>query len=405
MNSSRIPVIEADLADWVFNQDPFPVIERWRELGPVVYNAHNDVYLTFSYRDCARVIGHLEQFDSSVAAQRLRQSFGGTTMQSIDTPRHHQMRGVWAQDFQREELEARRRQLITEVIDARLDPFIERLRSGETVDAVSGLTRGIPTLVIANMLGIETERHDEFSAWSDAIGGFSEARLDTSPRGQRLVEEGVAATTALNDYLRGIVERRRRVGRDDDLVSRMVFHDFADEMDEQEIVASITQLVFAGNETTAKLMASTMVALGQFPQQRRLLVDDRSLIPAAIEEMMRWMTVVTNLQARHACSPDSNIQGIPIPMGAAMAPLIAAANRDPARWDDPHAFDIRRPPRQHLGFGFGMHVCLGLNLARLEAQIWLNRLLDRLPEWHLAGPVDYGRNFMIRGPLAVPVSA
>jgi cytochrome P450 len=88
-----------------------------------------------------------------------------------------------------------------------------------------------------------------------------------------------------------------------------------------------------------------------------------------------------------------------------MAPLIAAANRDPSRWDDPHTFDIRRPARQHLGFGFGMHVCLGLNLARLEAQIWLDRLLDRLPDWTLAGPVDYGRNFMIRGPLAVPVAS
>jgi cytochrome P450 len=185
----------------------------------------------------------------------------------------------------------------------------------------------------------------------------------------------------------------------------MVFHDFARSMEEQEIVASVTQLVFAGNETTAKLMASTLVALAQHPDQRRALTADRSLIPQAIEEVLRWMTVVTNLQARHACSPDSHVQGIPIPVGAAMAPLVAAANRDPARWDNPHAFDIFRPAKQHLGFGFGMHVCLGLNLARLETEIWLDRLLDRLPDYTLAAPIDYGRSFLLRGPVAVPVAA
>jgi cytochrome P450 len=175
-------------------------------------------------------------------------------------------------------------------------------------------------------------------------------------------------------------------------------------MDEQEIVASNTQLVFAGNETTAKLMASTLVALGLHPEQRRLLVEARSLIPQAIEEVLRWMPVVDALPARHACSDESEVGGVRVPRGAAMAPLIVAANRDPSRWRDPHRFDILRERKQHLGFGFGMHVCLGLNLARLEVQVWLDCLLDRLPDYHVAGPIDYGHHFILRGPVAVPLA-
>jgi cytochrome P450 len=152
-------------------------------------------------------------------------------------------------------------------------------------------------------------------------------------------------------------------------------------------------------------MASTLVALGQHPDQRRALVADRSLIPQAIEEMLRWSPVVTNVQQRHACSPDSNVRGIPIPMGSAMAPLVIAANRDPDRWEHPERFDIFREPKQHLGFGFGMHVCLGLNLVRLETQVWLDRLLDLLPDYEIAGAIDYGQSFLLRGPVAVPVAA
>ena len=404
-DDDAIPVVDADLSDWQFNQDPFPEIERWRELGPVVYNAHHDTYMTFSYRDCATVIGNTSMFDSSIAAERLRASFGGTTMQAIDTPRHHEMRGVWASLFQREALADQRRELVTRIIDERVSGFVARLRSGEVVDAVGRLTRGIPTLVIADMLGIEPERHPEFSDWSDAIGGNSEARLDTSPRGAELARQGVEATRQLNAYLRDAIARRTVADGGDDLLSVMVAHPFAEQMDEQEKVASATQLVFAGNETTAKLMATCLVVLAQHPEQRRALAEDPSMIPRAIEEVLRWMPVVTNLQARHACSAHSAIQGIRIPEGAAMAPLIAAANRDPSRWDDPHRFDIFRTPRQHLGFGFGMHVCLGMNLARLETQIWMERLLEALPEWELAGPMDYGKNFMLRGPLAVPLRA
>jgi cytochrome P450 len=262
--SRPIPAIDADLTDWDFNQDPFHTIEEWRSLGPVVHNAHDGMYLVFSYRDCARVLGNTSQFNSAISARQFARTFGGITMEGLDSERHHAMRGVWGKDFERNSL-ATHQETIRSVVDARLDPFVERLRSGETVDAVAGLTRGVPTLVIAHLLGIEPEMYQQLSDWSDAMGGASESLLDQTARSGELIDSSAAATAALNDFIRGVIAEKRVNGDDGGLLAKMIFHDYAQSMDEQEIVASNTQLVFAGNETTAKLMASTLVALAQYP--------------------------------------------------------------------------------------------------------------------------------------------
>jgi cytochrome P450 len=174
-------------------------------------------------------------------------------------------------------------------------------------------------------------------------------------------------------------------------------------MSEVEIIASNTQLVFAGNETTAKLMAHTLVSLAAHPDQRRLLAQDRSLVLPAIEEVHRWQTITQFID--RDVREEVELAGLRLPAGAVVTPLQGAANRDPERWDNASAFDVTRPPRQHLGFGFGLHSCIGLNLARLEVQVWLDRLLDLLPEFEVAQPVDYGPNFQLRGPFAVHIAA
>jgi cytochrome P450 len=244
----------------------------------------------------------------------------------------------------------------------------------------------------------------QFSAWSDAMGAIAEGALDTSDRGMETILAGRQATAELNAYIAGQVEDRRRHPTDD-LIGKMVSAEFAKTaMTEKEIIASNTQLVFAGNETTAKLMAHALVTLATHPDQRRLLVHDRSLVPQAVEEIHRWQTI-TQFIDRDVREADVEIRGVAISRGSVVTPMQGAANRDPDRWDHPSGFDITRPPRQHLGFGFGMHSCIGLNLARLEAQIWLDRLVDKLPDFDLAQDVEYGSNFQLRGPLAVRVAA
>jgi cytochrome P450 len=253
------------------------------------------------------------------------------------------------------------------------------------------------------MLGIETAMFKQFSAWSDAMGAIPEGALDSSPRGEEIVSAGRRATSDLNAYIAEQVEHRRATPGDD-LISRMVCSEYArSSMSDNEIIASNTQLVFAGNETTAKLMAHTLVTLARHPDQRRLLNADRSLIPRAIEEVLRWETI-TQFIDREVRTGDVEMGGVPLPPGSVVTPLQGAANRDPQRWDRSGEFDLTRPPKAHLGFGFGMHSCIGLNLARLEAEVWCNRFLDELPDYEVAGPVSYGGNFQLRGPEAVPIA-
>jgi cytochrome P450 len=399
-----IPTVDQDVSDWGFSQDPYPTWEEWRRLGPVVYNERHDEYFVTGYRNCARALTKVDRFSSQDLEDLFVRAFGGVTMEALDTPRHHAMRGVWAGFFERDSLESQR-ELVTEVVTAQVDGFIERVRAGEVVDAIPNMTRAIPTLVIARLLGIDESMHQQFSDWSDAMGYTTAAAFDTSPEGKVIVERGTQATAALNAYLAEVIKRRRAEGRGEDLVSTMVYDQFADEMTEKEIIASNTQLVFAGNETTAKLMATILAALAQHPDQRRALAADRSAIPQAIEEIHRWETLVQALP-RRVNSDQSEIAGVRIPRGAGVQLLIGAGNRDPERWDNPEQLDLFRPPRQHLGFGFGMHVCLGLNLARIELQEWLNQILDKLPEYELAGTLEYPRGATgLRAPKSVQVAA
>jgi cytochrome P450 len=398
----NVPVVNMSFREPGFNQNPYPALEQIRAAGPVVYNETLDRWMVTSYPDVARVLGDVKRFAQG-AAEAFVDFFGGPTMETIDEPeRHDAIRGIWARDFWRGSLE-RQRPLVELVVDQQLQPFVERVRSGETVDAVAELARGIPTLVIAHMLGIETSMFKQFSAWSDAMGAIPEGALDPTERGMEIVLAGRRATAELNAYIATQVEQRRRA-TSDDLIAKMVCSEYArTSMTDNEIIASNTQLVFAGNETTAKLMAHTLVALAQHPDQRRLVAADRSLVPNAIEEVLRWETI-TQFIDRDLHDEGAEIGGVTIPPNAVVTPLQGAANRDPDRWDRPGDFDITRESRQHLGFGFGMHSCIGLNLARLEAQVWLNRLLDELPDYELDGEIDYGGNFQLRGPEAVRIT-
>ncbi|WP_405182595.1 cytochrome P450 [Nocardia sp. NBC_01377] len=399
--SSTIPTVNQDLTDWDFCQDPYPEMARWRRLGPVVYNEFADHYMVTGYRNCSRVLAAVEKFGSQDLEALFVRAFGGVTMEALDSQRHHDIRGIWSRFFQRDSLVSQQ-ELVTDIVTSQVDQFVERLRSGESIDAIPNMTRAIPTLVIARMLGIDESMHQQFSEWSDAMGGSQEGAYDSTPEGRAILRKGADATAALNAYIKEVIGRRRAVGPGADLVSMMVFHDYAKEMAEQEIIASNTQLVFAGNETTAKLMATTLVALAQHPDQRRALAADRTLIPRAIEEIHRWQTLVQVLP-RRARSDASEVDGVLVPRGAEVKVLIGAGNRDPERWERPDELDIHREPRQHLGFGFGMHSCLGLNLARLEVQIWLNQVLDKMPEFELADEIVYGRGLGLRGPKAVPL--
>ncbi|WP_148272085.1 cytochrome P450 [Saccharopolyspora spinosa] len=363
-----IPTISVDFLDPRFAADPYPALEEIRAVGPIVRNERSGYLMLTSYADCAQVMGRAQSFAADV--EHLTALFGGTTFASLSGARHRQLKGIWAPAFQRKSLAATYPELIRQVIVDRAADSIARLRAGETVDIAEGFVRAIPAVVIASMLGVPSADIPDFVRWSDEMGHILENRDDPSTHGRALVAQGKQATDNLNRYMAAVIdERRDRPGGD--LVSQIAVSEVP--MTEAEVVAATTQLVFAGNETTAKLMGHCLVTLAAHPGQREVLRQNRDLLPQAIEEVHRWSSVkVATLRfvreeqvqvAGHELAEDTTIMALP-----------AAGNRDPQRWERADAFDINRPRLAHLGFGVGPHACLGLNLARLEVEILLNHL-------------------------------
>jgi cytochrome P450 len=208
----------------------------------------------------------------------------------------------------------------------------------------------------------------------------------------------------MNGYLQGkYLERAGEAS--EDLIGRFIASPVSKDLSAQDVVASFTQLGFAGNETTPKLMASALYALALFPDQRNLLLDDRSLIPRALEEINRWSSPAqVNWRVVQPGSGGAIIDGSHVPEGEMLLCLEGIANRDPRRWDDPDRLDILRPRLAHLGFGYGKHTCLGLHLARLETAVWLERILEVLPEWTVED-VDWGTSWVARGPVRIVIAA
>lgn len=399
------PPMSFSTADPDFVRAPWDRYEQIRRLGGVIYNEQVHRWMVTDFEPTRWILTTSSQFGSEKGQLEQAGVFGGPVMEFYDGPHHDRMRAIWSDDFRPRSL-AGLRPVITEIVDAALAPVVQRLRRGETVEIVSAATRSIPTAVIAHMLGIEPAMTERFCRWSDAMSASAEGYTSPGERGAQLIAAGRLATAALNDYLRQQIGQRRSCpAHDSDLITTMVQAPYAcAHMTEQEIVASNTQLVFAGNETTAKLLAQVVVTLAAHPEQRQAIASDRSLIPAAVEEVHRFETI-THSVFRDVVGAPAVVSGVEIPADARITLLLGAANRDPARWERADQFDVTRAKRPHLGFAFGLHSCLGMNLARLEAQVFLSRLLDVLPEWQVHTPVDYGTNYAVRGPAAVQVSA
>lgn len=398
--ATPIPTINLPWTDPRLSEDPPAVLNPIREMGPVVLNEAHDQYTVTTYAGVTEALGDGERFDSESLRPIHMDLFGGVTMEMIDEKkRHGEIRGVWSKAFRRDSV-ANLRELTESVLDERLNPLIERVRAGETVEALTTSIRSIPTIMIAHLLDLDPAVHEDFSRWSDQQIALITGALDESARGERLREEGRAATRAMNAHVAKEI-KDRQVNPADDLISMMANSDIG--LEERDQVAGVTQLVQAGNETTARAMAHALVVFAQHPEQREMMRRDRSLIGPAIEELLRWETIVQ--WTSRTVVEDTELAGVPVPKGGVLALMLGAANRDPARWENPDAFDITRPRQNHLSFSFGVHACLGLNLTRLELDCYLNRLLDTIPEWQLAEEPDYDGTFLVRGPGRVVVTA
>lgn len=392
------PTMSVDFSDPEVNRDPWPILHEIRDYAPVVYNPVTEWWMTTSYRNVMKVLATEPRFRPDF--ELLDSLFGAHSIEAIDNPSHDEIRAVWNQHLLRgalEDWEGR----VGEVVAEQVDPVVAQMKAGETVEAANGFCRSIPTMVVARLLDLPAEDYPKFGAWAREVGLILDARGDASPREEALVARGLAAVESLKTYIGEMTLRRRQENATGDLLGMMANAHV--EMSEDERIANVVQLIFAGQDTTTRLMSATLVSLWEHPEQRQMLADDHTKIPPAIEEVVRWQSPVF-ANWRIVRGGDFQFGDITVPEGEKIVNMHGGANRDPARWDDPDRFDITREPRQHAGFGFGTHSCIGLNLARLETRMWLERLLESAPDWDIAlDRIEYGHNFTVRGPVEVPL--
>ncbi len=317
------------------------------------------------------------------------------TMMHTDPPQHTRYRRLVQPGFKPSMV-----RLMEAGVGAKAAALTSRIQGGVAFEVVQDLSIPFPLQVICELLGVDGSQWPRFFDWSEAvIPGESE----------RSEEERAALQVEMWEYLIGVAEERRRAPADD-LVSvlagvgsdgesggsRSGGEESSEALSEAELAMFLIQLLVAGNETTRNLISGGLVALAENPAQWAALRADRSLLPAAVEELLRWTTPVISFM-RTATGP-TTIRGVSVAAGDPVLLVYASANRDEAVFG-PDAGELRvdRHPNPHVSFGFGPHFCLGAALARLEGRVVLSQLLDRFETLSLAGPVERTPSPVIAG--------
>ena len=381
-------------------RNPYPTYAALRREAPVCRTA-----LGFSavsrYEDVREVLRHPELFSSSpmgdaiegVKALSPEQLGRGETLLGSDPPRHTRLRKIVNRAFtprRMAALQARVRELAGRLV-------AELPGAGEC-DLVAGLATPLPVTIIAEILGIDPARHEDFKRWSDefleAMAGPPTPALQLS-LGRSFLERG--------EYLREVVEERRRVPRNDVISALVQAQRDEEAMNEDEVLNFVNLLLIAGNETTTNLIGNAVLALIEHVDVMAVVRADLSLVPALLEEVVRYDAPV-QLTLRRA-TRDLELSGEKILEGETLALLLGSANRDERVFDNPDRIDLAREGGAHVSFGLGTHFCLGAHLARLEAHAALEALLAQRRDLALAeGGVERAPSLFTRGPKTLRVS-
>lgn len=382
----------------VFRANPYPYYDLLRSAAPVLFWDVWGIWFLSRYDDCDRLLrdprlGHMEMRGEWPAEQRALFEMQSHWMLVKNPPDHTRLRGLVHKAFTPRIVE-QMRQWIQDVTDELLD----RVQAAGQADLIASLAYPLPVTVIAHMLGIPPQDHDQFHAWSDQLARSLDLTDDPA-----VYNRASTAAVALTDYLREVIARRRHEPQNDLLSALILAEEAGGRLSEEELVATCALLLIAGHETTINLIGNGTLALLRNPDQLQRLRQAPELIGTAIEELLRYDSPV-QLTSREAFE-DIEIRGQTIRARQSVAFLLGAANHDPERFTDPHRLDIGRDPNPHLAFGKGIHYCLGAPLARLEGQIALATLLRRMPNLALADdPIEYRDNLTLRGLSRLPVT-
>jgi len=389
-------------------QDPFPLYNELRETGDGVHwSPALNSWLITRYADVRRVAHDHATFSSEIffdappgmhdPGNELHRRFveiNSRELMFTDPPRHTRLRSAFRAAFTPSAVETWR-----PLVERVTDEVLDRHQAGDEVELMSAVAADVPVAVIAAMLGVPAEDRWEFREWSFAFA----STFDPLVQGERR-DTCITQSMQLLDYLAAVLaERRRRPA--DDLTSVLAAAHTEDGslLADADLLAQLALLLVAGNETTANLIGNGVTLLLTHPQAQAELSSNSTLVPTAIEEMLR-IDPPLHLTMRKATSPTS-IGRQTIPAGALVITILGAANRDPREFDSAETFDIHRRDNRHLAFFHGIHFCVGAPLARLEGAVMFERLLQRFPGLAAGSvpPVRRTSNVISRGWESRPV--
>ena len=395
--------------DRAFTDDPFSVyaeLRRNQPVQPITGPVMGEGLLATRYEDVDFILRDKKLFSTDPASVGKNPGWIESwwapkmikaltrSMSLVDDPDHSRLRGLVHQAFT-----PRRVQLMEERLEALCHEMLDKAMQNDTFDLMSAYALPIPSTIIAEMMGVPNDSHDDFHRWSSDFIGANAASLVSMLR---------QAWNGMSMYrFFKKLTRDKRENPQDDLTTALVQASYeGNRLSEDELIVLLFGLLVAGHETTANLIGTGTLGLLLHPQQKDMLRADNDLMPAAIEELLRWASPVQWPSPRFNLE-DIELSGISIPAGSRLYPGLASANHDERFFENPATLDIhRQSDHKHLAFGLGAHYCIGAPLARLEGSIALRVLLERCPNLQLAVEPDevrWAAAPTIRGLEVLPV--
>jgi cytochrome P450 len=396
-------------ADFLAN--PYPVYAALRESEPIKRMPDGSYFLT-RYADLLAVYRDAQTFSSDKVAEFTPKYGEGspllahhtTSLVFNDPPLHTRVRKLIMGALTRRAIAEMEGSLVTLV-----DGLLDRIAAQGGGDLIEDFASAIPIEVIGNLLNIPHADRAPLRAWSLAILGALEPKLSPEQEAR-----GNHAVSQFGDYLKSLIAQRRRSpgNPEHDVLTRLIQGEgSAEQLSEQELLHNCVFILNAGHETTTNLIGNALVALQDWPEQLRSLLSNSQLLPQhsggleayltnSVDEFLRFEP--SNQLGNRRALPACHVGGVDLPAGSLITLCIAAANRDPAVFDQPDVLNIERQNNKHLAFGFGIHQCAGLSLARLEGRIAIGRFVQRFPGYRLTAEPVRGGRARFRGFLSVP---
>ncbi|MBC7632994.1 cytochrome P450 [Aeromicrobium sp.] len=385
--------VQLDTGSPAFLRDPYPVLAALRANGPVLWHEPMGTWLATTHESVTQVLrdrrfGRLWTDWEPAHQMEPFNALHRNQMMDCTEQDHPRLRGLVAKSFSRGHVERMRPRI--EVLAAQM---VDDL--GDSFDVLGDYAEPMPVYVIADLLGVPRADHVQLRAWSQAIVHMYEPHV-----GALVKAAAIEASTAFSDYVRAVVADRRATissgHRGDDLISDLLAErDGVAQLNDDELVASVVLLLNAGHEASVNVFGNGFHALLTNPEQMSRITSGDVPIELALEELIRFDAPL-QLFERTAMA-DVDVSGQLIRRGEKIACLMGSANRDAEVFDKADTFDVSRDPNPHVGFGLGLHFCLGAPLARLELQISLSTLLGRFPSLRLVGEAPRRPTWVLRG--------